>query len=66
MGDLPTPTSARQMVFVPGGTRDFITWSAPLISRTDPAKAKDLRPRLLRRDQIDGYIGNGTFVWPTT
>lgn len=52
-------------VFVPGGERAFISWSAPLISRTDPASAKIFGPGFCGQI-IDGYIGSGSFVWPST
>ena len=66
LGDLSKPNiSPDTPIFVPGGKRDFISWSAPLISRTDPAKAKIFGPGFCGT-QYDGYIGQGTFVWPTT
>ncbi len=66
LGDLSNPNIAPGTdIFVPGGTRAFISWSAPLISRTDPAKASIFGPGYCGQ-QYDGYIGQGTFVWPTT
>ncbi len=50
---------------VPGGSRPFISWSAPLISRKDPAKARVFGPGFCGA-QYDGYIGGGTFVWPSS
>ena len=50
---------------MPGGTRGFVTWSAPRISRSDPAVAKILGPGYCGV-VVDGAVGNGTFVWPTT
>ncbi|GAB4505722.1 MAG: hypothetical protein Fur0043_27190 [Anaerolineales bacterium] len=52
-------------LFVPGGKRDFISWSAPLgVTREDPATA-----RVLGAGACDpvtgGAVGYGTFVWPT-
>ncbi|WP_322510082.1 peptidoglycan DD-metalloendopeptidase family protein [Anaerolinea sp.] len=66
LGDLSKPNiEPGTLVFVPGGKRDFISWSAPFISRRDPAKAKIFGPGYCGT-QVDGYIGNGSFVWPTT
>ena len=45
IGDLTNPNiEPGTKVFVPGGERAFISWSAPLISRTDPASAKIFGP----------------------
>lgn len=52
-------------IFIPGGTRAFISWSAPLISRKDPASAKIFGPGFCGQI-IDGYIGSGAFVWPSS
>jgi murein DD-endopeptidase MepM/ murein hydrolase activator NlpD len=51
-------------LIVPGGTRQFISWSAPLgVTRTDPAYARVLGPGVC--DPVSGgAIGYGTFVWP--
>jgi LysM repeat protein len=66
LGDLSNPNIPPDTsLFIPGGTRAFISWSAPLISRTDPAAAKIFGPGYCG-EQYDGYIGQGTFVWPTT
>lgn len=66
IGDYTTPNIAPgTKVFVPGGTRSFISWSAPLISRSDPASAKIFGPGFCGQ-VYDGYIGAGTFIWPST
>jgi len=66
IGDYANPNiEPGTRLFIPGGTRAFISWSAPLISRTDPAKAKIFGPGYCG-SVIDGYIGGGTFVWPST
>jgi murein DD-endopeptidase MepM/ murein hydrolase activator NlpD len=66
VGDLANPNIQPGVrLFIPGGKREFTSWSAPLISRTDPAKAKIFGPGYCGV-QMDGYIGGGTFVWPTT
>jgi LysM repeat protein len=65
IGDMTNPNIAPDTVlFIPGGKRAFISWSAPLISRTDPAKAKIFGPGFCGA-QMDGAIGRGTFVYPT-
>jgi murein DD-endopeptidase MepM/ murein hydrolase activator NlpD len=66
IGDLANPNiEVGKVLFVPGGTRDFISWSAPLISRTDPAKARIFGPGYCGT-QYDGYVGGATFVWPSS
>ena len=66
LGDLSNPKiEPGKELFIPGGTRPFQSWSAPLISRKDPAKAKIFGPGFCGT-QMDGYIGSGAFVWPTT
>jgi LysM repeat protein len=66
LGDLTNPNiPVDTRLFVPSGTRAFISWSAPLISRTDPAAAKIFGPGFCG-EQYTGYIGQGTFVWPST
>ncbi len=66
VGDFANPNiEAGTKIFVPGGSRPFISWSAPLISRTDPAVAKIFGPGYCGTI-VDGYIGAGTFVWPST
>lgn len=65
IGDMTHPNiEPGSQMFVPGGSRAFISWSAPLISRTDPAKAKIFGPGYCGT-VVDGYIGNGSFVWPS-
>jgi murein DD-endopeptidase MepM/ murein hydrolase activator NlpD len=65
LGDLTNPNIAPDtQLFIPGGKREFTSWSAPVISRTDPAKAKIFGPGYCGA-QSDGYIGGGTFIWPT-
>ncbi len=57
------PIGTRLMV--PGGSRPFISWSAPLMSRKDPAQSKIFGSGYCGTI-TDGFIGNGTFAWPTT
>jgi len=65
VGDLAAPNiKAGAWLIIPGGHREFITWSAPLITRKDPAIAKVLGPGSCGYVG-DGPVGSGTFVWPT-
>jgi murein DD-endopeptidase MepM/ murein hydrolase activator NlpD len=66
VGDFTNPNiEAGTQLFVPNGSRPFISWSSPLISRKDPASAKIFGPGYCGQI-VDGYIGSGAFVWPTT
>jgi hypothetical protein len=51
------------MLFVPGGHREFVTWSAPRISRNNPGVAKILGPGSCGTIAV-GAVGTGTFIWP--
>jgi murein DD-endopeptidase MepM/ murein hydrolase activator NlpD len=66
IGDLAHPNiEPGTMLIVPGGRREFVSWSAPLgITREDPALARVLGPGAC--DPIaGGAVGYGNFVWPT-
>ncbi len=66
IGDFSSPNiEPGTWLFVPGGTRGFVTWSAPRISRADPAVAKYLGPGACGTI-VDGPVGYQTYVWPTT
>ncbi|HEX7974651.1 MAG TPA: peptidoglycan DD-metalloendopeptidase family protein [Anaerolineales bacterium] len=64
LGDWSKPNIKKgTWLVVPGGTREFVTWSAPRITRKDPAVAKIMGPGAC--GQItDGLVGTGTYVWP--
>ncbi len=49
---------------VPGGQREFISWSAPQIPRSNPAVAR-LYGAGYCGEVAYGAVGFGTFVWPT-
>jgi hypothetical protein len=52
-------------LFIPGGKRDFISWSAPLgVTRENPASARVLGPGACD-PVVGGLVGYGTYVWPT-
>ncbi len=48
---------------IPGGYREFVTWSAPRITRSNPGVAKILGPGACGM-VMDGPVGNGSFIWP--
>ena len=52
-------------LIVPGGQRQFVSWSAPQIPRDNPAVAKILGPGFCG-EVYTGPVGSGTFIWPTT
>ncbi len=65
IGDYAVPNiDPDTWLVIPGGRREFVTWSAPRITRDDPAVAKVYGPGYCG-EVMDGPIGNGTFVWPT-
>jgi hypothetical protein len=64
LGDYAHPNiEPGTMLFVPGGTRDYVTWSAPRISRDNPGVAKILGPGSCGTI-VDGAVGTGSFIWP--
>ena len=67
VGDINTPNIPDgTWLVIPGGKRDFISWSAPLgITRTDPAFARNLGPGVCGTIN-GGAVGYGTFIWPSS
>ncbi|MFZ2095084.1 MAG: peptidoglycan DD-metalloendopeptidase family protein [Anaerolineales bacterium] len=64
LGDYSHPNiEPGTMLFVPGGQRDYVTWSAPRISRSNPGVAKILGPGFCGTI-VDGAVGTGSFIWP--
>jgi murein DD-endopeptidase MepM/ murein hydrolase activator NlpD len=64
--DPQNPTiEAGSILIVPGGQRELISWSAPRITRSNPAVAKILGPGACG-SIVDGVVGTGTFIYPTT
>lgn len=53
------------LLIVPGGRRELISWSAPRITRANPAVAKILGPGACG-SIVDGAVGTGAFIYPTT
>jgi hypothetical protein len=65
IGDFANPNiEPGTWLVVPGGHREFISWSAPLgVTRENPASARVLGPGAC--DPISGgAVGFGTFIWP--
>ena len=66
IGDYSNPNiKAGTWLIVPGGSRSFVNWSAPLITRENPAVASIYGPGACDA-VMDGPLGSGTFIWPTT
>ena len=66
IGDYSNPNiKAGTWLVVPGGSREFVNWSAPLITRENPAVASIYGPGACDA-VMDGPLGSGTFIWPTT
>ncbi|MBN1305806.1 MAG: M23 family metallopeptidase [Anaerolineales bacterium] len=66
MSDLTNPDiEPGTWLIIPGGRREFISWSAPLgITRDNPASARVLGPGAC--DPVSGgAVGYGYFVWPS-
>lgn len=65
VGDFGNPNiKPGTWLVIPGGHREFISWSAPLgVTRENPASARVLGPGAC--DPVSGgAIGYGTFIWP--
>ena len=66
IGDYSNPNiRAGTWLVIPGGSRAFVNWSAPLITRENPAVASIYGPGACQA-VTDGPLGSGTFIWPTT
>ena len=65
IGDLSRPNiEASTWLIIPGGQREFVSWSAPEIPRDNPGVARVLGPGVCGA-VTDGAIGAGVFIWPT-
>ncbi|GAB4479072.1 MAG: hypothetical protein Kow0088_19610 [Anaerolineales bacterium] len=49
---------------IPGGKREFVSWSAPEIPRENPSVAQVLGPGACK-EVANGAIGVGLFIWPS-
>ena len=66
IGDYSNPNiKPGSWLVIPGGSREFVNWSAPLITRENPAVASIYGPGACTA-VMDGPLGSGTFIWPTT
>jgi murein DD-endopeptidase MepM/ murein hydrolase activator NlpD len=66
IGDYANPNiKPGTLLIVPGGRREFISWSAPLgVTRENPASARVLGPGAC--DPVrGGAVGYGVFIWPS-
>lgn len=65
IGDYANPNiKPGTWLIVPGGTREFISWSAPIgVTRDNPAVARQLGPGACGVI-ADGAVGYGYFIWP--
>lgn len=65
LGDLANPSiKAGTWLVIPNGTREFVTWSAPRITRDNPGVAKVLGEGACA-PVADGPVGIQVFIWPT-
>jgi LysM repeat protein len=65
IGDWSNPNiEPGTFLIVPGGTRQFVTWSAPRITRDNPGVAKVIGPGSCGVI-TDGAVGGGAFIWPS-
>lgn len=66
IGDFANPNIAPgTWLVIPGGHREFISWSAPLgVTRENPASARVLGPGACGAIS-GGAVGYGTFIWPS-
>lgn len=64
LGDWSNPNiEAGTWLVIPGGKREFVSWSAPEIPRDNPGVAKVLGPGVCGA-VVDGAVGSGAFIWP--
>jgi len=65
LGDWANPNiEAGSWLVIPGGYREFVSWSAPVIPLDDPGVAKVLGPGACE-NVLGGAVGSGSFIWPT-
>lgn len=65
IGDFANPNiEPGTFLVVPGGSRQYVTWSAPRITRSNPGVAKFIGPGACGTI-VDGAVGTGAFIWPS-
>ncbi|HPH95278.1 MAG TPA: M23 family metallopeptidase [Anaerolineaceae bacterium] len=66
LGDFTKPNiEPGTWLIVPGGKVAFSDWKTPRITRSNPAKAKEVGPGACS-GTLDGWYGTGSFIWPST
>lgn len=66
IGDYANPNiPAGKWLVVPGGSRSLLTWSAPFVTRENPAVASIYGPGACA-SVMDGPVGSGSFIWPSS
>ena len=66
IGDYSNPNiKAGTWLVIPGGRRELLNYSAPMITRENPAVASIYGPGACS-GVTDGPLGSGSYVWPTT
>jgi murein DD-endopeptidase MepM/ murein hydrolase activator NlpD len=64
IGDYAHPNiETGTMLVIPGGRREFVTWSVPRITREEPAVAQVLGSGSCSA-VTSGPVGMGAFIWP--
>ncbi len=67
LGDFAAPAiKDGTKLFIPGGKREFTSWSAPRVTRENPGAAKGIGSGVCGDVAAGGYIGSQTWLWPTT
>jgi murein DD-endopeptidase MepM/ murein hydrolase activator NlpD len=65
IGDLSHPNiQPGTWLIIPGGHREFVSWSAPAIPRENPQVASVLGPGACSA-VAQGIVGTGSFIWPS-
>jgi murein DD-endopeptidase MepM/ murein hydrolase activator NlpD len=65
LGDWSAPNiEPGAWLVIPGGHREFVSWSAPVIPLDNPGVAKVLGPGACE-NVLGGAVGTGVFVWPS-
>lgn len=65
LGDWSRPNiAAGTWLVIPGGQREFVSWSAPAIPLDHPEVAEVLGPGACKNVQ-GGLVGSGAFIWPS-
>lgn len=65
IGDYANPNiEPGTWLVIPGGSREYISWSAPMITRENPAEASIFGPGACGA-VYDGPVGDGVMIWPS-